>query len=205
MPEPPVISSCPLLFGSGKFGTPLLRMHCAYLSTAWVLELLDDPPLLAPFGKRLRQSFIAVWNCEDWVSMPDMSISVLPDELVLIAESGKFCTPFLRMQEAKAIAAVLAESLLELPEFPALELAELPADELPPELALVELVELPLLAAFGEPPQAASPRARATTATRTESPPSSRLLLIHCRIPTFSISHSSRRSVRPIQVYQRGR
>lgn len=157
--EPPWISTWPLLFGSGKFGTPLLRMHCANFSTAWVLELLDDPPLLALFGSRLLQALIAACSCAELTPRFDgIPTETPPDELVLIAESGKFGTPCLRTQEAKAIAAVLAESLLEPPEFPALELPELPADELPPELPLFELFELPLFAALGEPPpQAASP------------------------------------------------
>jgi hypothetical protein len=43
----PVLTNIPLLCGSGKFGTPCERMHCANLtSAAW--SALDTPPLVPP-------------------------------------------------------------------------------------------------------------------------------------------------------------
>lgn len=92
--ELPVMA--PLLDGSGKLGTPWARMHLEYFSS-WARfcgELALVPP---PISR--AQVFRALMNCGERVLMPIDGVITVPP---LLDGSGKFGTPWLRMQAAKA-------------------------------------------------------------------------------------------------------
>jgi hypothetical protein len=110
MPEPLWTKVLPWLLGSGKLGTPWVRMHPANLSTASVYDALGEPlPLLAPCGRRLRHDCMADWNCGELGLTPLGTKSSIPLDDVEMAESGKLLTPWERMQAAKANALAWAE------------------------------------------------------------------------------------------------
>ena len=88
--------------GSGKFFTPWERMHSANFSTASVYDALGEPLLFAPPDRRSWQDCIAERNCEEFGLIPFGTTSSTPFDDVVIAESGKFFTPWERMQAAKA-------------------------------------------------------------------------------------------------------
>jgi hypothetical protein len=98
------------LLGSGKLGTPWVRMHPANFTTASVYDALGEPlPLLAPGGRRLRHDCMADWNGGEFALTPLGSTSSRPLDDVEMAESGKSVTPWERMQAAKANALAWAE------------------------------------------------------------------------------------------------
>ena len=110
MPEPLWMKVLPWLLGSGKLATPWVRMHPANFSTASVYDALGEPlPLLAPCGRRLRHDCMADWNCGELGLTPLGTKSSIPLGDVEMAESGKFVTPWERMQAAKANALAWAE------------------------------------------------------------------------------------------------
>jgi hypothetical protein len=82
--------------GSGKDGTPLVRMHAAHLSSAccWAaVSGWETPPL--PPGSRDRQACSAACTCGEFMSIPAPDTVTFP--FGPVAGSGKFFTPWARM------------------------------------------------------------------------------------------------------------
>lgn len=86
-----------VVVGSGKLGTPCVRMQRARRSIA-SLRVSDTGPWSGPpFGISFIHVFWADWNAGDWGLIPELApIWTPPDE----PGSGKFGTPCERMQSA---------------------------------------------------------------------------------------------------------
>src|SRR5580700_9220847 len=123
-PAPPSWTPIPppgplLTVGSGKFGTPCDRMHCAILS-AFAFTCAIPPGSAFGLGMYFWQVFIADWKagaltgtpltvivcpwplrCEDWIWSPPPPLA---------PGSGKFGTPWERMQLANCSPALLRDA-----------------------------------------------------------------------------------------------
>lgn len=144
--------------GSGKFGTPFLRIHAAKRESAfaasacWARVSVGGPPP----GRNLRHACVAAWNCDEFGSAP---LIVTPAMLMLpagaeAAEPTEAWNPCEVMQLAKALGLDFVG----------------PAPEV--EVAVSAEVVVRRLATEGdfEPPQ---PAAKSSAPVATTSPPTS--------------------------------
>src|SRR5262245_41233065 len=142
-------------FGSGNFRTPCERMQAAYASACRSCFVCSAGVVLPPFGSRFLQAFSADLNLGERASIPfsDPTESLKP--LPAGCGSGKFGTPFLRMQAENATRAPRFDSFVEPVE---------------PEPVVVACVE-PTCATPSpdEPPQAEANRARTTIPARADA------------------------------------
>jgi hypothetical protein len=101
--------------GSGQFGTPCLRMHCARASAATRWASGSGDPLGRLPGCSLLHVCSADWNPGDRSLIPELGLMGEPG-------SGKVGTPYVRMQSANLSASVsplpVPAALLGLPEDP---------------------------------------------------------------------------------------
>lgn len=137
-----ILTPRPVKIGSGKFVSPCERMHCENRSAAarW---LMVGGCGLPPPGRCDRHACIADWNAGPLTSTPFTLVPFGPDWTRRlrgppVVGSGKLGTPWERMQEANASAAV---ALLDALTLPVLEL-EL---ELEPQAARVMLLQMSVM------------------------------------------------------------
>jgi hypothetical protein len=85
----------PISFGSGKFGTPFLRMHAENFN-AWAMKSFDWAAVGAA-GANDLQAFCAAKNCAEFGFTPLPPGPPLKTKSPFASGPGKLGTPFLRM------------------------------------------------------------------------------------------------------------
>jgi hypothetical protein len=92
----------PFLFGSGKSGTPCVRMHLANFSS--LARFAPDAGFDVPPPRKLWHACLADWYCGELWSIPSAGVILNPTDPFFTVGSGNFGTPCDRMHAAYSTA-----------------------------------------------------------------------------------------------------